>query len=357
MHTLPKPLVAPLAIVLLVLSCLFFTIVPHARGQAAAASRITVVGQELPSAYGAPPAFSRTRFAPLTTAYVLPPGSVLAATIWNGDVFRHGIMHNSFTQEIEVGLPYRFGVAAEAELEHFDGVTQIRSVSFEARYALADWNKIPLNPTLFAEYKIGTGRILRDEALNQPEGEEEEMPELAAVRRLSAPRHHKARAQHVVRGQEDEPPPGEDEEEEEGMPDLPDAVEGRLLLSQDFGDYVEWAANGFFEQETGGDRGREWGFAQSIVVPFNKAETFKAGVEMQYLEFSDKGIRDEPEQRFIIGPTFSWKPARWCRLDISELFGTTPDSERARTFVVFSMVFGGGGKETEAEAPVSTRNR
>jgi hypothetical protein len=313
--------------------------------QAAAAEHITVVGQEIPSAYGAPPAFSRTRFAPLTTAYVLPPGGVLAATIWDGDVFRHGMMRNSFTQEIEVGLPYHFGVATEAELEHFDGVTQVRSISFEARYALADWNKIPLNPTLFAEYKVGTGRILRDEALNQPPEEDMPTPDVA-LRRLSAPsRHH-------VRAQEE---PGA--EEEESQPDLPDAVEGRLLLSQDFGDYVEWAANGFFEQETGGDRGREWGFAQSIIVPFNKSEAFKAGVEMQYLEFSDKGIRDEPEQRFIIGPTFAWKPARWCRVDVSELFGCTADSERARTFVVFSMLFGGGGKENEAEAPVSTRNR
>lgn len=342
MHALPKPLVAPFAIVSLVLSCLSFTMVPHARGQAAASSGITVVGQELPSAYGAPPAFSRTRFSPNVTAYVLPPGSVLAATIYEGDVFRKGIPANLFTQEIEVGLPYRFGVATEFALEHYQGVTQARSVSLEARYALADWNKIPLNPTLFAEYKFGTGRILRDEALNQPA--EEPMP-VATLRRLSSPRHS-------VRGQE-EPPPGE----EDMQPDLPDAVEGRLLLSQDFGDYVDWAANGFFEREVGGDRGQEWGFAQSIIVPFNKAETFKAGVEMQYLEFSDKGIRDEPEQRFTIGPTFSWKPARWCHLDVSELFGTTPDSERARTFVVFSMVFGGGGKETEAEAPVSTRNR
>jgi hypothetical protein len=331
------------AVILFVFGALSVAAPARIYAQAAATEHITVVGQELPSAYGAPPAFSRTRFSPNVTAYVLPPGGVLAATIYEGDVFRHGFPANSFTQEIEVGLPYRFGVAGEFQLEHFDGVTQARSVSLEARYALADWNKIPLNPTIFVEYKFGTGRILRDEALNQP-AEEDMPPEVASLRRLSAPRHN-------VRAQKE---PGE--EEEEMQPDLPDAVEARLLLSQDFGEHLEWAANGFFEQETGGDRGREWGFAQSLIVPLTKDETFKAGVEMQYLEFSDKGIRDEPEQRFIIGPTLSWKPARWCRLDVSELFGTTPDSERARTFVVFSMVFG-GGKEAEGEAPVSTRNR
>ncbi len=341
MHLIPR--LARGAVVLLALACFCSTAAPSARAQAAAAEHVTVVGEELPSAYGAPPAFSRTRFAPITTAYVLPPGSVLAATIYDGDVFRHGIPANSFTQEIEVGLPYRFGVAMEVELEHYNGITQGRSVSLEARYALADWNKIPLNPTLFAEYKFGTGRILRDEALNQPDEEDMPAPD-AALRRLSSGGHsHHAHPQDAG-------------DEEASQPDLPDAVEGRLLLSQDFGEHLEWAMNLFFEQETGGDRGREWGFAQSIVAPLNRGETFKAGVEMQYLEFSDKGIRDEPEQRFIIGPTIGWKPARWCRLDVSELFGVTPDSERARTFVVFSMLFG-GGKETEAEAPVSTRNR
>ncbi len=319
---------------------------PRAHAQAAASEAITVVGQELPSAYGAPPAFSRTRFSPNITAYVLPPGGVLAATIYEGDVFRHGIPANLFTQEIEVGLPGRFGLAIEAALEHFEGITQAKSVSLEARYAFADWNKIPLNPTIFAEYKFGTGRILRDEALNQPMEEDMAPPE-DALRRLSAGRRHHHRAQEE---------PGEGEQEEEAKPEMPDAVEARLLLAQDFGEHLEWAMNLFFEQETGGDRGREWGFAQSIVAPLNRGETFKAGVEMQYTEFSDKGIRDEPEQRFIIGPTLAWKPARWCRVDVSELFGCTPDSERARTFVVFSMLFG-GGKETEAEAPVSTRNR
>jgi hypothetical protein len=342
-----KPLrrLSPGAVFLPAFGVAFLDAAPRAHAQAAAAEHITVVGEELPSAYGAPPAFSRTRFAPITTAYVLPPGAVLAATIYEGDAFRHGKPSHLFTQEIEVGLPYRFGVAMETALEHFDGLTQSKSVSFEARYALADWNKLPLNPTIFAEYKIGTGRILKDEALNPPM--EEDMPPEIALRRLSTDGRH-----HSIGRQDEEPPPGE---EAAAKPELPDAVEVRLLLSQDFGEHLEWAMNGFFEREIGGDRGREWGFAQSLVVPLTSRETFKAGVEMQYLNFSDKGIRDNPEERFIIGPTLAWKPARWCRIDISELFGVTDDSERARTFVVFSMLF--GGKETGGEEPVSTRNR
>ena len=37
---------------------------------------IVVQGDELPSAYGAPGAFSRSRFSTLTNAYVLPPWGV-----------------------------------------------------------------------------------------------------------------------------------------------------------------------------------------------------------------------------------------------------------------------------------------
>ena len=101
-------------------------------------------------------------------------------------------------------------------------------MSLEARWALADWNKIPLNPTLFAEYKFGVGTIRHEEVAPPPGGGGEE-----------------------------------EEEEEGGPPKVPDAYEVRLLLAQDFGEHVEWAMNWFFEKENTGDRGREWGFSQA----------------------------------------------------------------------------------------------
>lgn len=115
------------------------------------ADRIVVRGEEIPSAYGAPPGISRTRFAPLTTAYVLPPDAVYAGFIYEGSSFRHGPADHMFTEEIEMGLPCRFGIAAEVAQESFDGEFQNKAVSLETRWALADWNKIPLNPTLFFE--------------------------------------------------------------------------------------------------------------------------------------------------------------------------------------------------------------
>ncbi|MBA3650616.1 MAG: hypothetical protein H0W66_03805 [Chthoniobacterales bacterium] len=282
---------------------------------------LLVTGDELPGAYGAPGAFSRSRFSPLTTAYVLPPGSVYAALIFEGDAFRHGPPDHLLSQEIEVGLPYRFGIAIENRIERFAGDTENSSLSIEGRWALADWGKIPLNPTLFAEYKFGTGKILHEEG---------------------------------------PPPPPEEAEEEEGNgpPDLPDAYEFRLLLSQEFGGRFEWAFNAFFEKENTGDRGREWGFAQSIQTPILlPRERLKAGLEMKYQNFTVKDTRGSPIHRFEIGPSFSFKPAAHVRFDLAPLFGVTKDSPRVQVFAIFSYVFGGGDEGNEAESPASTRNR
>jgi hypothetical protein len=287
------------------------------RAQDAASEQIVVTGEEVPSSYGAPPGFSRSRFSNLTNAYVLPPWAFYFGEIYEGDAFRHGPPDHLFTQEIEMGLPYRFGIATEGTLERFNGGSGVETVSLEGRYALADWNKIPLNPTLFAEYKFGVG---------------------------------------TIRHEEGPPPPPGEEEEESGPPKVPDAYEFRLLLSQDFGERVEWAMNWFFEKENTGDRGREWGFAQSATIPnLLPNERLKAGIEMQYSNFTVKDTRGDPMHRFVIGPTVAWKPTAEARLDISPLFGCTDDSPRVQVFIVFSWLFGNEG--AEAEAPVSTRNR
>jgi hypothetical protein len=301
-----------------------FVIASSAGAQTAQSETLVVTGEEVPSAYGATPGFSRSRFSNLTTAYVLPPGAVLAALIYQGDSLRFNRPDHRLTQEIEIGLPCRFGLAVENTIENFRGRTQERTFSIEARYALADWNVIPLNPTFFVEYKFAPGNILHDEGPPEP------LPKGEAEEFLS----------------EHEP--------------LPDAFEVRLLLAQDFGNHVEWAANLFFEQEVAGDRGREGGFSQTVMCPvLLPNERLKVGAEMQFTSFSDAGIREEgesPSYRVVIGPTVAWKPSKNTRLDISPLFGVTHDAPRASVFVVFSMLFG-GSERAQAEAPASTRNR
>jgi hypothetical protein len=275
--------------------------------------------EEVPSAYGAPPAFSRSRFSNVVNAYVLPPWAFFFGELFEGQGFRHGPPDYLFTQEIEMGLPYRFNIAAESGWERFNGGGGAQTVSLEARWALADWNKIPLNPTLFAEYKFGVGTIRHEEVPPPPGG-------------------------------------GEEEEEEGGPPKVPDAYEIRLLLAQDFFDRVEWAMNWFFEKENTGDRGREWGFSQAAMVPvLLPNERLKLGIEMLYRNVTTKDTRGDAVNSFVIGPTVAWKPSAHTRLDISPLFGCTHDSPIADVFVAFTWLF--GGESEAAEAPVSSRFR
>lgn len=324
------------------------------RGQVAASQEIEVTAEPLPSAYGAPTSFSQSRFAPLTNAYVLPPGAVYASLIYEDNVVHYRNPDHHFTQECEIGLPYRFNIAFENDVQHYDGDTQEATFSIEGRYAFADWDKIPLNPTLFAEYKVGAGNILHDEGAPTPA--------------------HKFGPGGFDKGK-----------------DIPDAYELRLLLSEDFFDRVEWAMNTFFEQEIGGDRGREWGIANSIVTPihlFHQSpappratsgpknrnsknvespvagieqpwEELKVGFESQFRSFSDKESRGTPYNSFVIGPTAAWRPGHNLRVDVSPLFGVNHKSPVMELFVVVSYYFGGGGPGTEAggEAPASTRNR
>ena len=296
----------------------FVSFSDSSRGQAAVAESVVVTGDDIGSAYGAPGGFSRTRFAPLTTAYVLPPWHFYFGEIYEGDAFRHGPPDHIFTQELEMGLPYRFGVAAEGSFERFNGGGGSSSVSLEGRYAFADWGKIPLNPTIFAEYKFGVG---------------------------------------TIRHEEGPPPPPGEKEEESGPPKKPDAYEVRLLLAEEFFHRFEWALNGFFEKENTGDRGREWGFAQSVVTPILlPREQLKVGVEMEYKNFTVKDTRGDPMHTFVIGPTVAFRTTRNTRFDVSTLFGCTDDSPRVQVFAVFSWLLG-PATEQEAEAPVSTRNR
>src|ERR1700704_4511422 len=224
--------------------------------EAVTSETLVVTGEEVPSSYGATPGFSRSRVSNLTQAYVLPPGAVFAGLIYQGDSLKFNRPDHMLTQEIEIGLPNRFGIAFENSIENHRGTTQERTFSIEGRYALADWNKIPLNPTIFVEYKFGVGHILHDEG----------------------------------------PPASLEKGEAQAFLDknrpLPDAFEVRLLLAQDFSNNVEWAANVFYEQEVGGDRGREAGFAQSIMFPICLPnERLKVGAEMQFTSFTDVGIR------------------------------------------------------------------
>src|SRR5712692_4598992 len=75
--------------------------------------------EELPSAYGAPPDLSHGRISTLTKSYVLSPFSFELEAGYEGDIFRHELPAQLFRQEIEMGLPARFNVGIQNQIERF----------------------------------------------------------------------------------------------------------------------------------------------------------------------------------------------------------------------------------------------
>jgi hypothetical protein len=296
---MPKLVLFRSVLALEIFGSLAATAIAHA--QNAETTDVIVEAEELPSAYGGPPDLSRGRISTLTKSYVLPPFRFELETIYEGDVFVHGEPRHSFTQELEMGLPFRFDLALQNELERSSGQTNDR-ISLAGRYALGDWNKIPLNPTLLAEYKFGIGSTSRDDP-------------------------------------------------------LPDAVEFGVILSHDFRHMIEWAMNWSIEQELSGRQSTDWQFAQSAEVPvLLPEERLEIGLEMQYRHAKEAIARIDQPRGFVIGPTLAWRPSKNARFDFSPLFGCTRDAPRAEVFAVFSISLG-RSTTVEAEMPSSTHNR
>jgi hypothetical protein len=252
--------------------------------------------EELPSAYGAPPDLSHGRISTLTKSYVLSPFSFELEAGYEGAVFRHGLPTQLFRQEIEMGLPARFTVGVQNQLEHFAGETRDRSFTLEARYALADWNKLPLNPTISAEYQFGLSNA------------------------------------------------------------LPDSGELALLISHDFPHLIEWAMNIFVDREFGGRQSTSAGFAQSVEVPvLLPEEKLEVGLEMQYRSGGEAPGREGTTKGLAIGPTLAWRPTKNARFDLSPLIGTSDHTPAVQVFAVFSFSFG-GATAGEVENPTSARS-
>ena len=255
---------------------------------------VKVEAEELPTAYGAPPDLSHGRISTLTKSYVLSPFSFELEAGYEGAVFRHDLPIHLFRQEIELGLPGRFTIGVQNQIEHFTGGTRDRSFTLEGRYALANWNKLPLNPAISAEYRFGLG---------------------------------------------------------DG---LPDSGELALLISHDFPHLVEWAMNIFVDREFGGRQSTSAGFAQSIEVPvLLPEEKLEVGLEMQYRSAGESVDRMGSTKGFAIGPTLAWRPTKNARFDLSPLLGCSDRTPAVEVFAVVSFSFGGssGG---ETEKPVST---
>ena len=234
------------------------------------------------------------RFA-TTRIYVLPPWQVEFEQWWKGQYPRHDKGNHLFQSELGVGLPYRLQLDLYENLERTTrGTFQHQGVQVEMRYALADWGKIPLNPTLYGEWKFND--------------------------------------------------------------DEPDAYEVKLLLGEEIAPRWHWGFNVFYEQEVGRGRTSEIGFAQAVSYSVVDGK-LSVGLEMNLERSSGPNFDGKPAVEFLLGPSLQWRPHPRVHLDLVPLFGTTHDSPAVEAYVVFGIDFGPAKSRSEGLVPASTQTR
>ncbi len=210
-----------------------------------------------------------------TRAHVLPPGEIEFEQWWRVTAPRDGRASHLFRSEIEAGLPLRFHLALYENYELTARDTfRHKGVSVEGRWALADYGELLLNPTVYAEWHWND--------------------------------------------------------------EVPDKYELKLLLAEDLAEKLWWAFNVIYEQEVSGDRETEIGFSQALMYKIN-GRKLAAGVEMQYLNVTEKGSRGDPEHEFLLGPSLLWKMHDRVKVKASPLFGLTGDSPQVQGFVIVEL--------------------
>ena len=190
-------------------------------GSQPAENRSGWLSEEQPiGAYGRPEWTTARRF-PSTRVYLQQEPWGIGFEQWvRYRYFRDGTSQMRFQEEIEIGLPYRFQLDLyETWAVDQDRHTQQSEVSAEIRYALADWGRIPLNPTLYLEY---------------------------------------SKHDHD-----------------------PDAIEGKLLLGTDLSTRWHWGLNLICEQELSGSENTELAVSQGLSYTVIDGK-LGAGLEMKY---------------------------------------------------------------------------
>ncbi len=246
---------------------------------------------------GRPEWTSHRRFGNTRVYIQKAPGEFGVEQWWRMKRNHDGTTANRLQEEIEIGLPWRMQLDIYGNIEgdehrdfHYD------NTALELRWAMADWGRIPLNPTLYGEYKL-----------------------------------------------------------KESGKYGPDVWEVKLLLGTDITPKLHWGFNFSREADLGGEKDVEWeltqGFSYSVID-----EVLGVGVEMECGDESVAGERGHPERRFLIGPTIQIRPTKNTHLDLVAMWSTTQDGPGFQSFVIFGYDFGHGSGEHHYEPTVTRGN-
>jgi len=210
---------------------------------------------------------------------VCPPGFFELEFWIRPEIPRGGGPARTLTQlEAELGLGHSFQLDLYLDLEkvgHEDDF-ELAGERIELRWALADWDVIPMNPTLYLEYA--------------------------------------AKA------------------------DGPDAVEVKLLLGGEIAPRWHWGMNCVFERELSGDLANTYevtgGLSYTVVDTL-----FSAGAELK-AGFSDtKSDRGDLTEDIRTGPSIQWRPHPAAHIDVAALFGIGGNSNLLEPFVIVGWEF------------------
>lgn len=231
------------------------------------------------------PVWTTTRMFPSTRAYVMTPKDSVKYERW----FEFRQRKNGEPMQIRMRDELAFGLGNRWELDlynhtRYDGTStdqtfKHKGFSYEFRYALADWGKIPGNPTLYFEHKLFEGH---------------------------------------------------------------QGIEPKLLLSDRFGnsDWI-WATNFIWEQNLGGgtaeDKEKEFSVTASVGKVINNS--LMIGLSTHTRKYYYKGDNCNHCTEYYAGPSANWRITDRARLSL-EYTSISKESEwKSRAFAIFAYDF------------------
>ncbi|MFO1053011.1 MAG: transporter [Planctomycetota bacterium] len=213
-----------------------------------------------------------------TRVYVRPEGQADFEYWLIPEIDDKGHTETKQQYEFEFGLPnrFQFDLYLVSHQQGNTGPMEFDETKFEVRYALADWDEIWGNPTLYLEWAAKN--------------------------------------------------------------DAPDGIEGKLLLGGEISEGWHWGANLVYEAETGGARERNVELTAGVSYTAIDSK-LSIGAETKYALTDDKTDRGDYANEFLLGPSVQYRPMPNTHLDLAALAGLNNDSPDAKFIFVFGWEF------------------
>ncbi len=256
----------------------------------------SVLAEETPIGLTGRPEWTSARRFTGTRIYIQQePWEVGVESWWRLKNHRDGSLSHRLLEEVEIGLPYRMQLDLYNDIEGDNyGRFHYQSFNVELRWALADWGKIPGNPTLYGEYKFA--------------------------------------------------------DEHWG----PDVYELKLLIGDQFLKRFHWGLNFVWEAEIGGEREQEFqipgGLSYTVID-----QRLSFGVEFLHDHDSVRNARGDAVDQFSIGPSVQLRVTDKIHVDFSCMFGCNRDTDHQIGFLIIGYDFGSGGHRERAYTPIGGR--